>query len=31
MGICMLINFRNRIRGETSGDYERVLCACLGE
>lgn len=21
----------NRIRGETSGDYERVLCACLGE
>lgn len=21
----------SRIRGETSGDYERLLCACLGE
>ena len=21
----------SRIRGETSGDYERLMCACLGE
>lgn len=21
----------SRIRGETSGDYEKLLCACLGE
>ena len=21
----------NRIRGETSGDYETLMCACLGE
>jgi annexin A7/11 len=21
----------SRIRGETSGDYEKLMCACLGE